>query len=234
MGNQKYLLCNETQYVPKERWNAITYHFVTDDQNTPSVCTVRLGDIDPVSGEPISDVTLFSDYYRQVNREVRVNMKQIRPEKTKRERLELAQLKARLSDEFEKEHGYKPNEDNLRLLVEKVEGSPYILVPIDAIQNEEDDSSGLENWSPYSVPFEDPFDNEPSVMVQAMLAVSASLTGRLKEVFDALQQNIESDGPKIKKIDLARRLGVSPSQITKDIRKIAVLIMEKSAELIEE
>ena len=234
MANKKSLLCNETKYVPKERWNAITFHFVTDDQNTLSDCTVRLGDIDPLSGDPISDVTLFSDYYRQVNREVHVNLKQIRMRKTEAERQKTERLKARLSDEFEKEHGYKPNEDNLRLLLEKAIGSPYILVPNDAILNQEDDTSGLEDWSPYSVPFEDPLGDEPSVMVQAMLTVGASLTGRLKEVYDALQRNIESDGPKEKKKDLARRLGVSPSQITKDIRKIAALIMEKSAELIEE
>jgi hypothetical protein len=89
----------------------LKYEFATEDGLTPSSCEIRLGDIDPMTGQPITDESVFKGYYQCVNREVRVNLKQIRLEKTKEERRKTNELKAGLSARFEQEHGYKPNED---------------------------------------------------------------------------------------------------------------------------
>ena len=225
---------HDTRYVAKKNWNVLRYDFVSDDGLVPSSCEIRLGDPDPMTGEPITDMTVFSSYYRLVNQEVRTNLDQIRIEKTKKERRKTNELKARLAADFEKEYGYAPNEDNLRHLAEEVEGSPYILVPIDAIVNEEDDSSGVQDWTAYSVPFDDPYEDDESLEIRAMREVGRSLTGRMKVLFDLMYEKFDAGAEKVKRVDLADELGVSPAAITKALAKIAALINAKTAELAAE
>ena len=225
------IFAHETRYVAKKDWNVLRYDFVAGDGLVPSSCEIRLGDPDPLTGEPITDMTVFASYYRLVNQEVRSNLDQIRIEKTKKERRETNELKARLAADFEKKYGYRPNEDNLRLLVEEVQGSPYILVPIDAIVNEEDDSSGIEDWAAYSVPFDDPFEDDESLEIRAMREVGRSLTGKAKVLFDLMYARFDAGAEKIKRVDLADELGVSPAAVTKALAKIAAMIRAKTAEL---
>lgn len=225
---------HDTRYVAKNDWNVLRYDFVTGDGSIPSSCEIRLGDPDPMTGETITDMTVFSSYYRLVNQEVRSNLDQIRIEKTKKERRKTNELKARLAVDFEKKYGYRPNEDTLRLLAEEVEGAPYILVPIDAIINEEDDSSGLQDWAAYSVPFDDPFEDDEPLEIRAMREVGSSLTGRMKVLFDLMYARFDAGAEKIKRVDLADELGVSPAAVTKALAKIAALIRAKTAELAAE
>ena len=227
--------CHDTQYVPKSRQDVIRFDFLTDDRVTPSSSVIRLGDQDPMTGDPITDVTVFSGYYKQVNEEVSMNLDQIRIKKTKKERRKTNELKAVLSAEFEKEHGYQPTSVDLRMFVEEVEGSPYILVPVDSFQNDDDDGdSGLESWSPYSEPFKDPFEDETSLMISALRSVSGSLDGRLKDFFNILQKKCETGEGKVKMLDLAAELNVSPAAITKMKKRLAAAIQAKAAELADE
>ena len=64
MKNSYGIPCNDFHFTPKAKQDQITYRFVTNDGNTPSICTIRLGDTDPLTGEPITNVELFSEYYR--------------------------------------------------------------------------------------------------------------------------------------------------------------------------
>ena len=70
--------CNDWYYTVKNRKNRITFRFVTEDGNTPSSCTVRVGDTDPLTGEPVSDPELFREYYRLVDHQLYVNNKETR------------------------------------------------------------------------------------------------------------------------------------------------------------
>ena len=229
---KKGIRCNDLQVVPKKDWGSIQYDFVSDDGLTPSSVTIRVGDIDPLTGESV-DMTVLSKYYEQVNREVRTNLSQIRLEKTKKELQKSRELKAALADKFDKEHGYRPNQDNLRLLVEEAEGSPYFAVPYDALRNE-DGESGIESWAPFSVPFDDPFEDDLPLEERALREVGSSLTGRLRDVFDALLGKTDENGSKVKLKDLADKWDVSPAMITKDKALIFDLVRKKAAELAEE
>ena len=64
--------CNDYYHTVKAKKDRIIYRFVTQDSNTPSSCAIRLGDIDPMTGEAITDVELFTEYYRMVDHEVYV------------------------------------------------------------------------------------------------------------------------------------------------------------------
>ena len=228
----KVIRRNDTRYVSKANMSLLKYEFATEDGLTPSSCEIRLGDIDPMTGQPITDESVFKGYYQCVNQEVRVNLKQIRLEKTKEERRKTNELKARLSARFEQEHGYKPNEDNLRLLVEQEEGSQYFMLPLDSLRNE-DGESYAEILQPYSEPFEDPYKEEP-LQIRAMREVGESLTGTLKVIFDKMSDRFDAGATKVKRVDLADELDVSPAAITKALEKIAALIKAKTAELAAE
>ena len=68
--------CNDYLHTPKAKKNRIIYRFVTDDGNTPSCCTVRLGDTDPATGEAITDIGFFREYYRLVDHQVYIQNKE--------------------------------------------------------------------------------------------------------------------------------------------------------------
>lgn len=229
---KKVIRCNDLQVVPKKDWDTIQFDFVSDDGLTPSSVTIRVGDVDPLTGEVV-DLTLLSKYHKYVNREVRSNLGQIRLEKTKKELQKTRELKAALADQFEKDHGYRPNRDNLQLELEKVEGSPYFAVPYDALRNE-DGESGIESWAPFSCPFEDPFEDDLPVEMRALREVGLSLTGRLRDVFDVLLGKTDDNGNKVKLKDLADKWSVSSAMITKDKALIFDLVRKKAAELAEE
>ncbi len=229
---KKGIRCNDLQVVPKKDWGSIQYDFVSDDGLTPSSVTIRVGDVDPLTGEVV-DLTLLSKYHKYVNREVRSNLGQIRLEKTKKELQKTRELKAALADQFEKDHGYRPNRDNLQLELEKVEGSPYFAVPYDALRNE-DGESGIESWTPFSCPFEDPFEDDLPVEMRALREVGLSLTGRLRDVFDALLGKTDENGNKVKLKDLADKWDVSPATITMYKKQIFELVRKRAAELTEE
>ena len=68
--------CNEYYHTVKAKKDRIIYRFVTQDSNTPSSCAIRLGDMDPLTGEPISDIELFMEYHRMADHEIYVQGKE--------------------------------------------------------------------------------------------------------------------------------------------------------------
>ena len=67
-----------------------------------------------------------------------------------------------------------------------------------------------------------------------MREVGSSLTGRMKVLFDLMFDKFDAGATKVKRVDLADELGVSPAAITKALAKIAALIKAKTAELAAE
>ena len=77
MDNMKNgIPCNDYLHTPKAKKNRIVFKFVNDDGNTPSSCTVQLGDIDPMTGAAITDMSFFTEYYKMVDHEVYIQGKE--------------------------------------------------------------------------------------------------------------------------------------------------------------
>ena len=229
---KKVIRCNDTQVIPKKDWGSIQYDFVSDDGLTPSSVKICLGDPDPMTGEPLADLTLFEKYHQFGYRQVRTNLKQIRPERTKKELAARRQAGREVAEEFEKRYGYPPSKDDVAYLLEEREGSRNA-VSLDAMRNSEGESC-LENIRVASVPFEDPFDDGLSVQERAFYMVTESLTGRLKEVLEVLVGKTDENGKKLRLQDLAAKWNVSPATVTKYKEKIFDLVRQKAAELVNE
>ena len=54
------------------------FRFVNDNMNTPPECTVGIGDTDPVTGEGITDLEFFTEYYKLADHQVYVNRKEMK------------------------------------------------------------------------------------------------------------------------------------------------------------
>ena len=78
--------CNNYLHTPRARQNRIVYRFVSDGTNTPSSCTVRLRDTDPLTGEKITDIGFFTEYYRLREHQVYENMKAVKADMTAEEK----------------------------------------------------------------------------------------------------------------------------------------------------
>lgn len=76
MKNNHGIPCNEYYHTVKARKDRIEYRFVNTDRNTPSGCTIRLGDTDPITGETVTDVGFFREYHRLADHQIYVNGKE--------------------------------------------------------------------------------------------------------------------------------------------------------------
>ena len=73
-----------------------------------------------------------------------------------------------------------------------------------------------------------------SKQASALHSVSGSLDARLKDFFNLLQKKCEAGEGKVKMLDLAAELNVSPAAITKMKKRLAAAIQAKAAELADE
>ena len=76
MKTAKGIPCNEYYHTVKARKDRIEFRFVNTDRNTPSECTIRLGDTDPMTGEVITNVGFFREYHRLADHQIYVNGKE--------------------------------------------------------------------------------------------------------------------------------------------------------------
>ncbi len=99
-------------------------------------------------------------------------------------------------------------------------------VSYDTFTNEEGESN-MERKICFSIPAEDPFgENEPEAILR-LREVASSLSGRLADVYEALLVKYAGGKEKISMTDLARKWGVSVTQICKDREKVIRMIREK-------
>ena len=78
MKTTKGIACNEYIHTIKAKKDRIEFKFVNRDQITPSKVSVGLGDKDPMTGEIITDMTFFTEYYKLVDHQIYVNQKETR------------------------------------------------------------------------------------------------------------------------------------------------------------
>ena len=76
MKTNKGIPCNEYYHTAKAKKDRIEFRFVSTDRNTPSGCTVRVGDTDPMTGEAITDIGFFREYHRLADYQIYVNSKE--------------------------------------------------------------------------------------------------------------------------------------------------------------
>ncbi len=222
---KKGVRCNETRNDSREGRDRIRYAFLSDDGVTPSSCTVQLGDIDTITGEPVTDVTIFREYYRLKDSQVRQNLKAERPEYTKEETARRRKARKEFAEDFRRRWGYEPSRDDLLYLMEEQERWNLSL---SVLVNEEgrDHTCRHREFSEPTV-----FDEEESMEMQALREVAASLTGRDAEVFEGMFQRAAGGKERIRFSEIADKWGVSQKTIHEAQEKIKRMIRKRAEEL---
>lgn len=221
---KKGIPANETRFTPKAERNKIVYTFVNTDSNTPSGCTVRLGDIDPKTGEELTDIEFFASYYREVDKEIHHNLNCMRPEYTDEEKARRLQEALTYRKAFREKYGYAPSRDDVRYHLEQLEKDRYNLY-YDGLCNEQGESL-TDHIPEFGRCDSDPFDTEIPEDVRKLREFAESLTGRKKAVYQAMLDNLAGGSGKDTNAELARRWGVRESEIRKDQLLIIKMIRE--------
>lgn len=227
---KKGIRCNETRFTNKDRRDRIQFEFVTDDGNTPSSCTVSIGDVDPVTGEVITDLTFFREYYRVVDHQVHQNLKAEKRECSKEEKAWRKSEQRRYITAFVERWGYEPSRDDILYHLEQMENEGYHLSAM-VFENDETGESTLDCKVEFSSL--DELDIDEPLEMQALREVAESLTGRKVDVYEAMLQRAAGGKERIRFIDIARKWGVSKQQIEKDQRRIMEMVRKRAEELRE-
>lgn len=217
--------CNETQYTPKAKRNRIIYRFVTGDRDIPSRYTVRLGDTDPLTGEQMTEVNFFREYYQLVDHEVYITLKSKRPEYTSEQKNWREKESEAFCASFIAMYGYAPSRDDVFYHLEQLEKDRYCL-SIDEMINEKNEII-TDYRADFGYEDQDPFGTDLPDDIYKLHEITGTLTGRKKAVYEAMLDNLAGGVGKISNVELARRWGVSEGQIRKDQKAIIRMIKEK-------
>ena len=225
MKTTKGIPCNETRFTYGDKRKQISFRFVTDDGITPSSCTIRIGDTDPMTGEPITEMEFFQEYHRHTDSEVYRNLKAIRPAYTRNQKAWRDAEKLAFTRRFEQEYGYTPSADDVRYHMEQIEPERFHLYLDEVLQG--DDGAIDEYGREFKQQAEDPFGTELPDDLYALKEVADSLTGRLRAVYEAMLQRAAGGADRMTLTDVQHEWGVSYTQIMKDTKKIEKMIREK-------
>ncbi len=226
---KKGIRCNETRYINGKDRNRIRFEFLSDDGVTQSSCTIRLGDIDPMTGERITCVTVMQEYHRLVDHEVMKNLQAARPGYTREQKARRRALLQKFTAAFTAEHGYAPSKDTVLWWLEQQEGERWNLSLDMLINDEEDGDDDLDRHAAFSVPSST--DREETLEEQALREVAASLTGRKAEVYEAMIQRAAGGQVRLRFGEIAQKWGVAQAQITKDQQRIMEKVRRRAEEL---
>ena len=212
-----------TEIGPKGQ-KRIRFEFVEGDDELPSACTISLGDLDPMTGEPILDWTVFREYHRQRNREIYGNKKAVACPLSGQEKEARRELRTRIAVEFRQKYGYTPDQGTLKWLVNEQMPRQYRL-EIDACCNEEGKS-----WTESVPEFADPAAEEAFREAEEdgkdpLVLFAAGLKGKEREVFRLLQ--LKADGVVIHGMfkDLARKWGMDPARVSQIKKRIGLKLI---------
>ena len=224
MKTSKGIPCNETRHTLKAEKNRICFRFVTDDGNTPSTCIVGIGEIDPLTGEAITDMTFFREYYRMEDHDIYSYWKSRHPALTPEEKQQRNEKKAAMIAEFKKQYGYAPSDSDIHWMTDDFMPERFT-VSIERFRDEEGRPE-CDRITGFAIPCEDPFAEDEPDEILRLREVASSLTGRLADVYEALLVKYAGGKEKITMTSLARKWGVSIQQICKDRKKIIRIIRE--------
>ena len=229
--NIKGIPCFEYSEVGPKGQNRIDYRFVTGDEEIVSNFRVSLGDTDPMSGEKITDLTLFQEYRRMRNQEVYGNKKAIAMPLSAREKEVRRELQVRISAEFKQEFGYEPDNGTLKWLLNEAAPRKYRL-EIDSFVTEE----GI-SWADCMAAFADSSAEEDFLEVEndgmdPIEAFAATLDEKELEMFRLLQMKADGCNMHGMICYLARKWGMEQYQVTRMKqrigRKLKAFLMEQA------
>ena len=213
---------NETHVTPKAERDRLTFQFVTDDNNTASSFTVRIGDTDPVTGEKITNLDFFHEFYKHIDSEIYSNLKTMRPDYTGSQKAWRREEARKYSEEFREEHGYAPTRDDIRWHLEQQEKRRYNLY-YDSLTGEDGDSL-TDCMADFGARDACPFGTDLPDDVYRLRELADTFTDRQRDVFEAMLTNISGGKTKITNTALARRWGVCEKMIRKEQAAIIGMI----------
>ena len=217
--------CNETHHTLKAEKNRICFRFVTDDGNTPSSCTVGIGDTNPLTGETITDMTFFREYYSMADHDIYSYWKSLRPALTPAEKKQRDDKKAAMIADFEMRYGYRPSDADIHWMVDEFMPGRFT-VSIEGYKDDEGNPE-VDRIPGLGIPCEDPFaDDEPDEILQ-LREVASSLTGRMADIYEWLLVKYAGGKEKLSLADIADKWGISRAQAYKDKDRIIRMIREK-------
>ena len=222
MKNINGIPCNDYLYTPPTKRDRITFRFVNDDATTPSSCTIRLGDIDPITGEAITDLAFFTEYHKLAHHQVYKNLRAVKTDLTPEETRRFREEKAAFANAFKEKYGYKPTRSDTREALADRWPKTYHL-NIQEIINDEGENKADQRMD-LSEPAPDPFNTDVPTDIACLREVAASLTGRLADVYEALIIKYAGGKEKITLTSIAEKWGVSHTQIRYDRDKIFRMI----------
>ena len=225
MDNMKNgIPCNETRHTLKAERNRIDFNFVTTDGNTPSSCSIGIGDMDPLTGETITDMTFFEQYHKMVDHDIYTCLKDIRRPLTPGEKKQRAEKKEALIAEFEEKYGYRPSASDIHWLVDDFMPDLYT-ASIERYRDEEDTPES-DRISGLGIPCCDPFGDAMPEDVRQLREFADSLTGRYADIYEFLLVKHAGGQKKLSLKEIADKWGISPAQAYKDKEKIIRMIRE--------
>ncbi len=222
---KKGIRCNEVRFTNGDKRDRIKFEFVSDDGVTPSSCTVCVGDIDPMTGEKITDVTFFREYYRVVDHQVHQNLKAERIVDTPEEKAKQEIEKRVYVEEFVKRWGYAPSKDDVQYYLETIGKERYKKSLSQYIDDVTGDNT-IDFHMKLSLPYET--NQVETIEMQALLDVAAQLDGRKADVYTVMINRASGNKENYKYVDIAKKWGVSPKQINKDKKRIIYAVKKRA------
>lgn len=223
--NKKGLPCFTYSEIGPKGQNRIDFRFVAGDDEIASRVRVSLGDIDPLTGEKIVDVTIFREYRRMHNQEVYGNKKAVAAPLSGREKENRRELQSRIAEKFKAEFGYEPDKGTLRYLLAWQAPRQY-RVEIDSFVTKEGDS-----WADCVAAFADPsaeaaFREAENGGEDLLEAFAETLNARELEMFRLLQ--MKADGCDMRGMinHLAEKWGMEQYKVSRMKARIGLKLRE--------
>ena len=221
---KKGISCFDYSEIGPKGQNRINFHFVTDSGEVESSCSVSLGDIDPMTGERITDLTFFREYHLLRNRQIYYNKKAVSAPLSGKEKEIRQALRQKIASDFVREYGYMPDNSTLNWLLHEKYPRQYRL-ELDSFYNDEG-----EFWGDCVAEFADPAAEKTFREVEeeghTLDDFEQTLSPFLQDIFRMLRQ--ESEGINVRGMgkQLAEKWGVDKSYISRMKLKIGKLLQK--------
>ena len=195
MNNRKGIPCFVYYEIGQKNEKTIRYDFVSGDTKKPLEiplhAKVSLGDMDPKTGELITDLTFFRESRELHNHEVYLNKKARSVPLTDRVKALRREFRKRLAADFEQSFGYPPDKKTLNDLMAQECPRSY-RVEIDA-QKYDDGTTKDDRWMGFADrKTERLFRKAENGGIDPLDAFAETLDDREKEMFEMLQ--MKADG----------------------------------------
>lgn len=198
----------------------IDFRFVTG----ASACRVSLGDVDPLTGERITDPVFFREYHLLRNRQVYYNKKAVCAPLSGAEKEARRRVREQIAEDIMRKYGYTPDNASLNWLLHEKYPRQYRL-EIDSFYNDDG-----EFWGDCVADFADPAADRAYRDVEneghTLDDFEKTLSPFQRDVFRMLR--LKSEGINVRGMgnQLAEKWGVCKSDISKTKLRIGKLLME--------